>query len=41
VLGYPGLALVGELGSDRTVSLVSDDYDLVLVSFHLVISGVN
>lgn len=36
MLGEPGLAVVGELGSDGAVT-----YDLALASCHLVISHVN
>jgi hypothetical protein len=39
VLGYQGLAVVGELGSDD--ALVSVAYVLVLASHHLVICGVS
>ena len=41
VLGYPGLALVGELGSHDVmhVALLSVAYVLVLASHHLVVSN--
>jgi hypothetical protein len=40
MLGYPELAVVGELGSDE-VALVSVAYVLAPASHHLVISGVS
>ena len=43
MLGYPGLAVMGELGSDNVQLhwFLSVAYVLVLASNHLVISSVN
>jgi hypothetical protein len=42
VLRYPGLPVVGELGSDvAKVALISVAYVLGLASHHLVISSAN
>ena len=40
MFGYPGLAVMGELGSDVAVKVVSVAYILILACPHLVISAV-